>query len=333
MTKRDIRGVGVLYIGGYGRSGSTLLDRMLGQIPGFHSVGELRYIWRNGLLENRLCGCGARFRECPFWSEVGRKAFNGWDTLSTDELWDLHHNMNGHQMLFYLLAGRLWPPWRARLEKHIEVIARLYGSIQEVSGSRIIVDSSKKPFYMHLLKRAKGLDVRLVHLARDSRGVAFSWQKKVVNPDVVQETKHMSVFSPVRVGIRWVTTNLVFHFSALRTRYLFLRYEDLVTEPSAQLARLVAHAGEEARRDFTFLGADGVSLGTNHTISGNPVRFQQGKLRLRADEEWRGKMAMRQRLSVLFLTWPLLLLYGYIIRGNSRNDRPPAHVMGREIQS
>ena len=33
--------VRVLYIGGLGRSGSTLLDRMLGQLDGVWSVGEL----------------------------------------------------------------------------------------------------------------------------------------------------------------------------------------------------------------------------------------------------------------------------------------------------
>ncbi|WP_420910932.1 sulfotransferase [Thermus thermophilus] len=36
--------VKVVFIGGYGRSGSTLLDRMLGQVEGFVSVGELRHI-------------------------------------------------------------------------------------------------------------------------------------------------------------------------------------------------------------------------------------------------------------------------------------------------
>ena len=33
--------VTVLYIGGHGRSGSTILAQTLGQIPGFVNVGEL----------------------------------------------------------------------------------------------------------------------------------------------------------------------------------------------------------------------------------------------------------------------------------------------------
>ena len=63
----------VLYIGGYSRSGSTLLDRMVGQIPAHRSTGELGYITTHSLQENRLCGCGARFLDCPFWTRVGQE--------------------------------------------------------------------------------------------------------------------------------------------------------------------------------------------------------------------------------------------------------------------
>lgn len=72
----------VLFIGGYGRSGSTLLDRMLGQMEGFFSAGELRYIWDRSFAENQLCGCGKPFKKCAFWSTVidetsfdGQKAY------------------------------------------------------------------------------------------------------------------------------------------------------------------------------------------------------------------------------------------------------------------
>jgi hypothetical protein len=54
--------VRVLYIGGWGRSGSTLLDLILGQAPGVFSAGEVREIWQSGLVENRPCGCERPFR-------------------------------------------------------------------------------------------------------------------------------------------------------------------------------------------------------------------------------------------------------------------------------
>src|SRR3989442_14068903 len=70
-------GLRVLYIGGWGRSGSTLLDRMLGQVPGFFSLGEVREIWQSGLTENRPCGCGAPFPDCVLWTAVRQEAYGG----------------------------------------------------------------------------------------------------------------------------------------------------------------------------------------------------------------------------------------------------------------
>ena len=61
----------VLYLGGIGRSGSTLLERMLGQIPGTCSLGEVVHLWARGIRDNERCGCGDTFHACPFWTSVG----------------------------------------------------------------------------------------------------------------------------------------------------------------------------------------------------------------------------------------------------------------------
>jgi len=53
----------VIYIAGWGRSGSTLIDGILGHTPGLVSVGEIKFIWERGFIENRRCSCGERFLE------------------------------------------------------------------------------------------------------------------------------------------------------------------------------------------------------------------------------------------------------------------------------
>lgn len=67
----------VLYIGGTGRSGSTILDQILGQLDGFFAVGELSQIWERGLVSRRKCGCGMPVPECPVWSPILARAFGG----------------------------------------------------------------------------------------------------------------------------------------------------------------------------------------------------------------------------------------------------------------
>ena len=68
----------VLYLGGFGRSGSTLLERILGQIPGWTNVGELVDLPRSVFVHQENCGCGEPFLTCPMWSQVGERAFGGW---------------------------------------------------------------------------------------------------------------------------------------------------------------------------------------------------------------------------------------------------------------
>src|SRR5439155_8900119 len=76
--------VPVVLIAGTGRSGSTLVGGVLGNVPGCFYAGEVRFIWDRGLEENRLCGCGVRFRECPVWRSILDDAFGGVDRALVD---------------------------------------------------------------------------------------------------------------------------------------------------------------------------------------------------------------------------------------------------------
>ena len=72
----------VLFLSGLGRSGTTILERVLGELPGVCSAGELVHLWQRGVLDDELCGCGEPFSRCGFWTEVGRRAFGGWRASS-----------------------------------------------------------------------------------------------------------------------------------------------------------------------------------------------------------------------------------------------------------
>ena len=67
------KSVKVAFVGATGRSGSTLVARVLGGAPGACSVGELCWIWNYGVLNDRPCGCGEPFSACPFWTAVGER--------------------------------------------------------------------------------------------------------------------------------------------------------------------------------------------------------------------------------------------------------------------
>lgn len=312
----------VLYVGGWGRSGSTLLDRMLGQVPGVVAVGEAREIFLRGCVENRLCGCGLPFDECAFWNAVGERAFGGWAQVDAGAMGEMRHRLDRPWQVPFLLL-----PWRSRRRRaqastYIGALARLYAAIAEVSGADVVVDSSKIPSYALLLERALPRRVRAVHLVRDSRGVVFSWQKHVNRTDGAASDT-MVRYGVLAAAARYDLYNGMAHL--LRgggVPTVRVRYEDLVAEPGATVAKILRHAGARtAPTDLAYLQQGAVQLVATHTVDGNPMRFQTGAVPLRVDDEWRSAMAPADRAIVAVATAPLLLAYGYLSRRARRRAR------------
>jgi len=302
----------VLYIGGFGRSGSTLVERVLGQLPGFCSAGEVVFIWQRALAENQLCGCGEPFAACQFWQRVGKAAFDGWDQLDAAEMIALARMVDRNRYIPSMVVPALRPGARAAMERYAGVLSRLYQGIAEVSGARVVIDASKHASTAFLLRRVPDVSPRFVHLVRDSRGVAYSWTKQVRKPEVAGGEDYMPVYRPPRSAGRWMSYNLMFDVLGAVDDTLVLRYEQVLSDPRGTLARILAHAGEPASPDaLGFLGDGWVDLGVDHTVAGNPMRFHTGRLDLRMDDAWKTELAERDARIVSALTAPLLLRYGY----------------------
>ena len=298
----------VLYIGGWGRSGSTLLDRLLGQVPGFFSVGEMRDVWLRGIIENRRCGCGDPFHACAFWSEVGRVAFGGWDRDHAEELHRLRMRYDRPWMPPLLARRAVHTPG---LDRYVDETRRLYLAIRDVSESEVIVDSTKIPSYALLLGRVPEVDLRFVHLVRDSRGVIHSWNKSIQRTDATGRPDRMMRYGSVSASGRY----LFYNWTAGTLRrsnmpYHLERYEDLVAEPVGRLSRIVEFAGLEAP-EFAFVEGRTAILRPNHSVDGNPMRFSTGALTIRHDDGWRDRMGRIDRRVVTTITNPLLHRYGY----------------------
>jgi hypothetical protein len=303
--------VKVLYVVGLGRSGSTILSNSLGQIGGYFSAGELNFIWRHNVIENRLCGCGRPFRECPVWTKVIEEAFGGMDGIDPGEMMRLQNLGTRTRHIPLMLTARGDRVLKERLEKLLISYRRLYGAIGSVTGSRVIVDSSKEPAHGYAMSLVPDLDFYVLHLIRDPRAAAYSWLKKKPQPDT-DTREHMVRFSPTKSSALWDTWNASAEALWRRTpeKYLRLRYEDFVTDPRRSFERILRLLGEESAEPPLASDRE-VRLGISHTVSGNPNRFETGAVELRTDHEWISNMNSRNRALVTALTLPLLARYGY----------------------
>jgi hypothetical protein len=303
----------VLYIAGLGRSGSTILANSLGQIDGFFSAGELNFIWRHNVLENRLCGCGRPFHECPVWTRVMDEAFGGMDAAHAREMMRLAASGTRTRHVPVMLTGRGEIELRERLSKFLASHDRLYEAVASVTGSRVIVDSSKEPAHGYAMGMTPGVDFYVLHLIRDPRAAAYSWLKKKHQPDT--DTKEFMVrYSPTKSAALWDSWNAATEALWRRApeRYLRLRYEDFVANPRRAFADILALIGE-GDAELPLASEREVKLGVSHTVSGNPNRFDTGAVELRPDHEWKSKMKPRDKNLVTGLTFPLLKRYGYAL--------------------
>jgi hypothetical protein len=301
----------VIYVGGVIRSGSTLLDRMLGELPDHVAVGELCYLWQHSVRLDRACGCGLAFSACPFWSAVGKEAFGGWSTVDVDEVIALQLSLDTTRDIPMLVAPRLSRAFAARLERYTELVSKLYAAIAHVAGARVVIDSSKHAGPAYLLRRAD-VDLRVLHLVRDPRGVAHSLRKAVRRPEGDRE-EFMSVWPARTVARRWLTTNTLIaglgRFGVPTSR---MRYEDLVAHPADELHRAAVELDEPLAPDaLGFIGAGAVELPPAHTLDGNPMRYSTGPVPLTVDEGWRTALSDADRRTVERITWPLRRRYGY----------------------
>ncbi|HEX6447006.1 MAG TPA: sulfotransferase [Streptosporangiales bacterium] len=304
--------VRVAFVGGHGRSGSTLLSRILGALPGFWTVGELCYLWDQGVRNDRMCGCGAQFHDCPFWTAVGEKAFGGWDRELAAEAVRLRKSVERVRYVPLMAAGGVPPRYQARLHRYAELMSQVYAAVREVAGADVLVDTSKYPSSAYLLRRVPGVELRLVHLVRSSHGVCYSWTKRVERPD--RDGKPLAQYPPVRTAVEWdVFNGLLAALGRLGVPSRLVRYEDLIGSPRSvvsETAEFLHRRPDSAA--LSFLRDDAVELPGDHSVAGNPMRFTVGEIPLRLDEAWRTRMPRRTRSLITALTMPGLLGFGYL---------------------
>lgn len=242
----------VLYICSSGRSGSTLVDLLMGSHSRCLSLGEIEHLPKNMALDTP-CSCGHGARDCPFWTAVAEdlKRRLGVDVRSSPYEFPvgLHKASRvidrGHQTAAYLRRRRFilaikqteyalgfepgWLAWLTRdFERGVANTLELYETVRKVSGKRVLIDSSKDHRKGIALYKRAPEQVRLLILIRDGRGVYRSKRKSGFD-------RSTSVL-PWRRYYERALPALERNVPERHRHYL--RYEDLARDPASALSRL-----------------------------------------------------------------------------------------------
>lgn len=303
----------VVYVMGAGRSGSTVLDTILNNHEAVIGVGELVHLFIEGSAQKENCSCGEARDACEIWNSVRER----WSELTGLSSITQHERLMTKFGRVQRLAIPEWHRLRANnpdpdFAECLKQTQATYQAIAEATGKRVIIESSKNPLRAKLLCLTPGLDVRLVHLVRDARGVAWSRMKtftKSKEGGVPQDIKP----KPIHISAGyWLFMN----FLSEQVRKAFpdqpsarIHYEDFVSAPEQTLKEI----GEVAGLDYSSIAdrlLSGAPMAPGHLYAGNRVRTA-GPIKLRSDMAWAEKLTTSQKRLTWILAGHKLRQYGY----------------------
>ncbi len=294
----------LIYILSSGRSGSTLLDLLLGAHPDVWTVGEAQQI-RAWMGAGQNCGCGEPFESCAFWR----------DLLPTLDIDDgdtpIHYfRQNGVQgrvlhpnRIMEHFAGRQSRETQERIREYGERNLHYLSSVREQAlktQERVtwLVDASKDPYRLLWLEASGLFDIRVIHIVKDPRSFVYSMTKKAGDTLKVK----------TRFTTRWAIENGLmkrYTASVFGDRARTLHYEALAEWPAPNMQDLGAWLGLDYPPELVdqFRDVD------NHGVSGNAMRWGTDPIRL--DEKWRTKLPARDAQAIWLLTTPTRVALGY----------------------
>jgi len=291
--------VKILNIAGAGGSGTTLLVNILGQYDGFFAGGELCYLW-SAFGTNRPCACGRHFLECEVWKPVFCEAFGSIDQINAPELRKLLQTV---RLWHYpnLLSESGQQKLSRQIQPYLDSLVKVYQGIRQVTGCRLIVETSKDIHHGILFSRYPELEHYTLHVVRDARGVGYARVKRKK--------------SVVGGAVNWLLFNSIHERLGKQNpeRYLCIRYEDFVREPRMVVQKILGFLPFQNVDKPIFTDHHTVQLEATHNLAGNhKVRMLTGAVQIREDDAWHKKLNGFQKALITAITMPQLRRYGYI---------------------
>lgn len=282
-------------------SGSTLLSFLLGAHPEIATTSDVSGVRRQDKMDVFECSCRRRMLDCPFWQALAdRMRARGHRDFELANF-GLGFDYYGQGLRSKVLVGSLpvpavegvrdritgaIPGHTARMQAIADRNRDFAHVVLDLTGARVFVDASKERMRILHLQRhlAPHMDVRVIHLVRDVRGVVESNLRRGKKPGL----------TAARAARNWANTNEII-LRNLRSvpayRQTSIRYEDLCRDSDAALRGLFEFCGVDPSLQATDVTA------TEQHLIGNQMRLGS-VAEIRLDERWRESLRQSELATI-----------------------------------
>lgn len=286
----------IVYVAGYGRSGSTVLDAMLGAAPGSFGMGEVAVLFEVASGRSRRlsrCTCSRLLHDCPIWGEVLARIERDWIYGDLVDAANITRSQDTSKVRSSQKLG-------LATEAYSELWSLVLKTLQERTGAQLLIDSSKtatRRCSTRPLRIAQTTPFRvvMVHMVRDPAAVTWSVMKGSNRRLERREQSARQHLPITRSLIGRYQANRHARQAMERIDGMTLRYEDLCRDPVTALSAVSALVGLDPEPILERM-YNGGRFGADHGVSGNRVR-REGFVRIAIDDEWRYRLPTRARVA------------------------------------
>lgn len=283
----------IIYIAGFPRSGSTILQNILNEIEGVASVGEIKTLIGYNIFKRKNCSCGQSIEECEFWSPVQNQIQQKYSKIELTDFEKLRKQLSNKN--FYTYKYRTKKFQTEKFAKYSLFLNWLYNEIFTQHSIDCIVDSSKDPVYAWYLNIVLQYEVYFIHLYRDPEASYTSLQKDKAKSNY----------------FRWTLMNRNSEYlqQIAPGRYFRLKYEDFTACPKEAIDELMKFAHIEGNNPI--MKENKILFTGNHSLAGNPNRFKTGEIEIKKTVYAGDVLSTAQKKIISILNRSLLKEYGY----------------------
>jgi len=252
MKKR----INIIYVLSQGRSGSTVLDLILGSYKNNISLGELHNLYWD-IKENNICSCGNKILNCAFWS----KYLNEKEIIKKISIYreksgsGKRYRKTKLNKIYKTKYDNLDISGYTYASKNYELLEKIIDR-EKYTDEICFIDSSKDPYRLYDLLHSGLFNIKIIYLKKNPFAWIFSIHKN---------NKNISILKIIRSIIDYKIDHFIFETILRRIdENLYLKINYNIIQNSEHFEALIEN----------FLNINNKKeKNEHHIVSGNKIKY------------------------------------------------------------